>query len=181
MIYQARYDVGSSGCAPLEAAKKPWMVLHTKSRQEKAVARYLTAAGAVHYLPLIERVTLVRGRKLRSRVPLFPGYVFLSGEVEDGYAAISTKRVCNVIQVWDQARLSDDLWHIHEALDRGAELYHCPFAEVGTRCRVTRGPFVGVEGEVASKLGSNRLALQIHTLGRSAILEIDGDLLEPIE
>ncbi len=157
------------------------MVLHTKSRQEKAVSRFLTAAGAEHYLPLIERVTMVRGRKLRSQVPLFPGYVFLSGELEDGYAAISTKRVCNVIHVSDQARLRRELLQIHEALDRGAELYHCPFAVVGTRCRVTKGPFEGIEGEVTSKLGANRLALQIHTLGRGASLEIDADLLEPLE
>src|SRR5262245_45502829 len=53
-----------------------WMVLHTKARQEKAVARFLAAAGLTYYLPLIDRVTLVRGRKQRSHVPLLPGYVF---------------------------------------------------------------------------------------------------------
>ncbi len=159
----------------------PWMVLHTKARQEKAVARYLTAAGAFFYLPLIEKVTLVRGRKLRARVPLLPGYVFLSGDRDDGYGAISTKRVCRIIEVADQERLIDELTQIRGALDRGAELYRCPFAVVGTRCRVTKGPFEGIEGEVTSKLGANRLALQIRTLGRGVILEIDADLLEPLE
>ena len=167
--------------APLRAATKPWMVLHTKARQEKAVARYLRAAGAVFYLPLITRVTLVRNRKLRSRVPLLPGYVFLSGEPEDGYAAVTTKRVCQIIRVADQDRLIAELEQIRDALDRGAELYRCPFAVVGTRCRVTKGPFEGIEGEISRKLGSNRLALQIQTLGRGAILEIDADLLEPLE
>jgi transcriptional antiterminator RfaH len=157
------------------------MVLHTKARQEKAVARYLNAAGEVFYLPLITRVTLVRGRKLRSRVPLLPGYVFLSGDLDAGYAAVSTKRVCRIIPVADQAGLLDELVQIDDALARGAELYSCPFAVVGTRCRVRRGPFEGIEGEVTSKLGSNRLALQIRTIGQGAILEIDADLLEPLE
>ena len=134
------------------------MVLHTKARQEKAVARYLSAAGAFFYLPLVDRVTLIRGRKLRSQVPLLPGYVFLSGDLEDGYAAISTKRVCRLIQVADQELLLDELTQIQGALDRGAELYRCPFAVVGTRCRVTKGPFDGSEVEVTSKLGANRLA-----------------------
>ena len=167
--------------SPLRAATKPWMVLHTKARQEKAVARYLRAAGAVFYLPLITRITLIRNRKLRSQVPLFPGYVFLSGDLEDGYAAVSTKRVCQIIKVADQNRLTDELEQIRDALDRGAELYQCPFAVIGTRCRVRRGLFEGIEGVISRKLGSNRLALQMQTLGLGAIIEIDGDLLEPLE
>ncbi len=167
--------------SPLRAATKPWMVLHTKARQEKAVARYLRAAGAVFYLPLITQVTLVRNRKLRSRVPLLSGYVFLSGDLEDGYAAVETRRVCQIIRVADQDRLIDELEQIRDVLDRGADLYRCPLAVVGTRCRVTKGPFEGVEGDISRKLGDNRLALQIQTLGLGAILEIDADLLEPLE
>ncbi len=165
----------------LRAATRPWMVHHTKARQEKAVARYLRAAGAVFYLPLITRVTFVRNRKLRSRVPLLPGYLFLSGDPEDGYAAVTTRRVCQIIQVADQNRLIDELEQIRDALDRGAELYQCPFAVIVTRCRVRRGPFEGIEGEISRKLGSNRLGLQIQTLGIGAVLEIDADLLEPLE
>ncbi len=169
------------GVSSLRIPSKPWMVLHTKARQEKAVARYLRAARVHFYLPLIERITVVRSRKLRSRVPLLPGYVFMAGDLEDGYAAICTKRVCQIITVADQERLIGELQQIREALHRGAELYRCPFAVVGTRCRVTKGPFEGIEGEVSSKLGANRLALQIRTLGRSVILDIDADLLEPLE
>ena len=169
------------GASSLRIPSKLWMVLHTMARQEKAVARYLRAAGVLFYLPLIERITLVRGRKLRSRVPLLPGYVFMAGDLDDGYAAICTKRVCRIITVADQERLIGELQQIREALDRGAELYRCPFAVVGTRCRVTKGPFEGIEGEVSKKLGANRLALQIQTLGRGAILEIDADLLEPLD
>ena len=167
--------------SPLQAVTKPWMVLHTKARQEKAVARYLRAAGAVFYLPLITRVTLVRNRKLRSRVPLLSGYVFLSGDLEDGYAAVETRRVCQIIRVADQDRLIDELEQIRDALDRGAELYQFPFAVIGTRCRVRRGSLEGIEGVISRKLGSNRLALQVQTLGLGAVLEIDADLLEPLE
>jgi transcriptional antiterminator RfaH len=156
------------------------MVLHTRSRQEKAVARYLDAAGKRFYLPLIDRVTIVRGRKLVSHVPLFPGYVFLSGALDDAYAAISTRRVCKLIRVGDQRRFVEQLEIIRDALVRGAELYRCPFAVVGTRCRVSRGPFQGIEGVVSRRLERNRLALQIDTLGQAALLEIDADLLEPI-
>lgn len=157
------------------------MVLHTKPRQEKAVARYLRAAGLFFYLPLMERVTLMRGRKLRSRVPLLPGYIFLSGDLEDAYGAVLTKRVCQIIRVSEQERLVHELQQIWEALDRGADLFRCPFAVVGARCRVAQGPFEGIEGVVSSRLGPSRLALQVRMLGGGALLEIDADLLEPVE
>ena len=166
--------------ALIRSAVKPWMVLHTKARQEKAVARFLSAAGMHFYLPLVDRVNLIRGRKFRSHVPLFPSYVFLSGDLDDGYAAISTRRVCQIIQVKDQDRLVDELEQLRDALGRGAALMPCPFAVVGARCRVTKGPFEGVEGVVSRRLGHNRLALQIKTLGLGAVLEIDADLLEPV-
>ncbi len=165
----------------LRAVAKPWMVLHTKSRQEKAVARFLSAASLRFYLPLVDRVTIIRGRRVVSHVPLFPSYVFLSGDLDDGYRVVSTKRVCRIIQVRDQHRFVDELEQIRAALCCGAELYRCPFAVVGARCRVTKGPFAGIEGVVSSKLGRNRLALQIQTLGQGVVLEIDADLLEPVD
>lgn len=155
------------------------MVLHTKSRQEKAVARFLSAAGMQFYLPLIERVSISRNRKTTSQVPLFPGYVFLRGDLTEGYSAISTKRVCRILQVANQGHFLSELHQIREALSRGAEMYHCPFAVVGQWCRVVRGPFEGIRGVVSSQLGSHRLALQIDMLGQAAVLEIDADLLEP--
>ncbi len=181
MVLEVGSAPGVAVASALRAALKPWMVLHTRSRQEKAVARFLRASGLTFYLPLVERVTFIRGRKLRSRVPLFPGYVFLSGDLDDGYAAISTRRVCQLIQVRDQDRLVDEMEHVAAALGFGAELVRAPFAVVGTRCRVVRGPFEGIEGVVSCRLGNDRLGLQIHALGQAAVLEIDADLLEPVE
>ena len=156
------------------------MVLHTKARQEKAVARFLSARDVRYFLPLIDRVSMNRGRRFVSRVPLFSGYVFFSGDLEDGYAAISARRVCSILQVANQERFLDELEQIRLALARGAELYKCPFAVVGVRCRVIKGPFEGIEGVVSQRLRANRLALQINALGQGVVLEIDADLLEPI-
>src|SRR5262249_26438160 len=130
---------------------------------------------------LVDRVTVVRGRKLRSRVPLMPGYVFLSGEIEDAYDAIATRRVCQVIRVADQAGLGDELEPIQAAPERGAAPEPRPLAAVRRRCRVEKGPFQGIEGVVSSRLAANRLALQVRMLGRGALLEIDADLLAVID
>ena len=157
-----------------------WRVLWTKPRQEKAVGRYLEALGVHYYLPLVNRVHFIGGRKLRSSVPLFPSYVFLAAELETAYAAVSTKRVCRILEIHNQEQFNHEIEQIRQALLAESTLDLYPFAVVGRHCRVTRGPFQGIEGVVSSRLGPGRLALQIRTLGQAALLEIDADLLEPI-
>ena len=162
-------------------SQRQWTVLWTKPRQEKAVARYLQAAQVEHYLPLVPRVSFIRNRKFVSEIPLFPGYVFAAGELEDGYAAISTKRVCQVLQVEDQQQFIGEIDQIRRTLAGGAKLDLYPFAVIGRRCRVTRGPFMGIEGLITDRLGPTRLVLQVAILGQGAALEIDIDLLEPLD
>lgn len=158
-----------------------WMVLQTRARQEKAIARQLTARHVDFVLPLVPRVSLVRGRKFTSQVPLFPGYVFLCGQREDAYHAITTKRVCRIIDVPDQTTFLHELNQIVQALDAGAPLDLHPFAVEGRRCRIIRGPFMGLEGVVIQRKSMMRLVMQIGILGRGAALEIDADFLEPID
>lgn len=158
-----------------------WMVAHTKSRQEKALARFLGASGQPFYLPLVSRTRMARGRKFITHEPLFPGYLFLFGDREDGFAAISTKRVCQVLEVDDQDGFDFELTQIARALTAGAELELFPFAVVGSWCRVTRGPFMGVEGRIIERHSMTRLVMNVDILGQGAALEIDADFLEPIE
>lgn len=157
-----------------------WMVLWTKPRQEKAVARFLGAMKTVFYLPLIERVSFVCGRKLHSLVPLFPGYVFMAGELEQAYDAVASKRVCQILDVPDQEVFVNEIEQVRQALAQGGTLDLYPFAVAGRRCRIVRGPFQGIEGLITERLGPARLVLQVGILGRGAALEIDADLLEPV-
>ena len=158
-----------------------WIVLHTKARQEKAVARHLEASGCAFELPLVERVTITRGRKHRAEIPLFSGYVFLKGEKQDAYDAVATKRVCNIIEVKDQGRLEADLSQIRSAIQSGLRMEEFPQIAIGTRCRVRKGPLQDVEGIVIDEARRTCLILHVEILGRGAAVEIERDLLEPIE
>src|SRR5918999_4935441 len=78
-----------------------WHVLHTMSRQEKSLSRDLAAVNVPHYLPLVRQVRYYGKRKAVVEEPLFPGYVFLLGSLDDAYVADRTKRVANIIRVTD--------------------------------------------------------------------------------
>jgi transcription antitermination factor NusG len=171
----------ANGAKPAIAGAARWHVVHTRSRQEKALAQTLTAAGIEHYLPLIRRARFCGHRKRFIDEPLFACYLFLHGPAEATYLAVATKRVANVIKVADQARFIRELEQIRRALDSGAELSPYPYLQVGRRALVTGGPFRGIEGMIEEFPRPDRLILQIEALGRATSLEIDAGLLEPVD
>src|ERR1041384_3658280 len=99
-----------------------WHVIHTRSRQEKAVAEVLLASGGTPYLPLHRRGVYYGPPKRVVEAPLFPCYLFLWGLPDHAYAAVSTKRVAQILPVTDQHTLTDELAQVRRALDAGAEL-----------------------------------------------------------
>lgn len=165
-----------------------WWVAHTKARFEKAFAQDLLARGVGYFLPLAERVKVSGGRKRHLMMPLFPSYVFFCGTADDRYRALTTDRLCQVIEVTDQAKLVAELDRLHRALAARAPLDAYPFAAAGRRCRITGGPFEGLEGVVVRRAGADarqaataRFVLEVGILGQGAVMEVDADLLEPVE
>ncbi len=167
---------GSSGTG----AASRWYVVQTKSRQEKALALDLEKRRIHFFLPLVNAVRYYGKRKFRVQIPLFPGYMFLRGTVEQTYACDRTDRVARVIKVEDQARLDEELRQIRTALARDAPLQPCPAMRGGTPVEVTSGPFRGIRGIVDHSVRRDRLILQVDLIGRAALLEIDRSLLRPM-
>jgi transcription antitermination factor NusG len=158
-----------------------WHVLHTKSRQEKAVADDLLALGIGHFLPLVRQVKYYGNRKAVVQAPLFPGYVFLRGDLDAAYKADRTKRIASIIKVNDQGKLDWELKNLHLALVKEAPLLAFPHLKKGLRVEVRAGPFRGLQGIIEDRTANQRLILQVDMLGRAVSLEIDGTLLELIE
>jgi transcription antitermination factor NusG len=158
-----------------------WIVLHTRSRQEKAVSELLEANGFETFLPLVNKVRFYGHRKRSVELPLFPSYIFLWGPLEAVYPAIASKRAVGAVRTENQGALDRELLNLRIALESGAGLDPYPFLEHGRPVRVTAGPFKGVEGVVEDRRSMDRLILQIHTLGRATALEIDPSILEPLD
>lgn len=158
-----------------------WWVAHTKARFEKAFCWDMLNRGIGYYLPLLDRVRVYRGKKRHVLMPLFSSYVFLCGSPEDRLSALATNRLCQVISVPDQEQFVSELSSIEQALSGSAELDPYPHAAVGKRCRITAGPFSGMEGIVVQRANVTRLVLQVSMLGQGAAMEIDADLLEAVE
>jgi transcription termination/antitermination protein NusG len=157
-----------------------WTVLQVRSRQEKALAGHLNSLGIDHFLPLVKRVQTYGGRRFTVELPLFPGYLFLSGSLDDVYAADRTRRVAKIIPVFDQKQLSWELHNLRLALESRDTIDPYPFLKKGVRVEVRSGPLRGLEGLVEERAGAHRLILQIEMLGRAVSLEIGASQLEVI-
>jgi transcription antitermination factor NusG len=170
----------SLGGWPQEAAGT-WFVVRTRSRQEKALAQDLRARGVAYFLPLITVTKFYSGRKAKVEAPLFPGYLFLCGSLDDAYLADRTDRVAQIIQVPDQRRLEWELRNVHAALGANATLSTFPYLRAGVRVEVREGPFRGLQGVIEDIDHRDRIIFQVQTLGQAVSMEIDGSLLDVID
>jgi transcription antitermination factor NusG len=159
----------------------PWWVAHTKSRFEKAFAWDLLSRGIGFFLPMCPRITFSGGRKRKGMTPLFPSYVFFCGEENIRWQALATNRLCRVLPAPRQEQLVNELEQIRRVLQSGQPLELFPTIPVGTRCRVTGGPFRGMVGVVTDQSKPSRLVLSVDVLAKGASLTIDTELLEPEE
>ena len=158
-----------------------WWVAHTKSRNEKALAHDLIGKNINYFLPMTWKVQRKKHRTIRSLLPLFNGYLFFCGEENERVETLRTNRVANIIEVKNQQMLLNELSQIEQALAAGAPLTPYKYLKTGQQCKVIAGPLLDLQGIVVTTKNETRLVLQIDMLGQAASVEIDIDMIEPVD
>jgi len=121
------------------------------------------------------------GRVRTSYLPLFPNYVFVSGDERAREKAMTTNCVSTTLAVKDEARLSADLTRLHDLIESGAPLTVERGVETGTRVRIRSGPLRGIEGHVVTRRGKTRLLVSVDFLQQGASLSLEDYDVEPTE
>ena len=168
------YELGTS-----EAARV-WWVVYTKSRQEKALARDLRAHRIPFYLPQVERDLLVRRRRFRTFVPVFPGYLFLFGSPDERVDSLKTNRISRILPVVRQDELQRDLQQLSDLIAVGAPLTVEQRLCAGRKARICHGPLAGFEGTIIQRRGTDRLLMGVSFLQQGVSIEINDFMVEPI-
>ncbi len=158
-----------------------WWCLHTKPRQEKAIARDLRIQGIVYYLPqMVKESRTPQGRKIQSVVPLFSSYMFLNGNATDRLAALRADRLVSVIEVVDQAALERDLRQIYTMLSSGLPVTSEEAAPVGATVRILNGPLTGMVGKVVRRAKRDQFVAIVRFLGRGAMVDLQDWQVEQV-
>lgn len=158
-----------------------WFVLRTRSRQEKILANGLRARGIGCLLPLVRVRRLYCNQRFEVEVPLFPGYLFLRGSLDDAYWADLTKRVAQIIPVVDQARLDQELQSLARVLASEQTLDPYPYLVKGQAVEIRCGPLRGVRGVIEDRSRPHHLILQVSALGQAVSLEVDAAIVDVID
>lgn len=167
--------------APSDTLPGRWWLVHTKARNEKALAADLDRRRIDYFLPLVRPGWRNGGHEASVEFPLFPGYLFLRGGDEQRYVTLTTHRAAAVFNVFDQERLATELATLHRAITGPESIDLYPGIRQGRRCRIRSGHLRGVEGVVIRRRSRCRVFLAIGILGQSAELEMDPAMLDLIE
>ncbi|MGH9365222.1 MAG: transcription termination/antitermination protein NusG [Thermoanaerobaculia bacterium] len=169
-----------SGGHAAEGLERPqWHVLWTRSNCEQLVFNQLTTKGFHLFLPRVDRWSRQSGVRYLSRVPLFPGYLFLHHAI-DKASYIEVCKPTGLVSVlgerWDRLAVVPDaeIEAIRRVLDAKLPALAHPYLREGQRVRITHGPLVDVEGIlVRGKPNRGLLIVSVDMLRRSVAVEVD--------
>jgi transcriptional antiterminator RfaH len=157
-----------------------WAVAHTRSRAEKAVAKFFERRGVESYLPLVAHRRVYVSAVRQSFLPLFTGYIFFNRSAIPHHRVFDSRLVARVLIPPDPDALRADLQRIARAIESGVEIRQVDAPRPGRRVRVTAGPLKGLEGEILRAAGLTTLVVRIEFLAKAAELAIDEAYVDPV-
>src|SRR5262249_32787860 len=156
--------------------------LHTKPRQEKAIARDLRVQRIAYYLPqVVKESRTPQGRKIQSVAPLFASYMFLNGNTNDRLVALRANRLVSVIELFDKASLERNLRQIHTMLSSGVPVSAEESVPVGATVRIMNGPLTGMVGRVIRRAKRDQFVAVVRFLGRGAMVDLQDWQVEQVQ
>lgn len=155
-----------------------WILVHTKSRQEKKLAEELRRIQIAHFLPATRFKALTRGRTRYTWVPLFPGYLFLKCNTEQRLQVLKTNRVVATHSVTDQTSLSKQLCELVDLIEKGVPLRVEERLVAGQMVRVKSGPLKDHCGTIIKRGGKTRLFINVIDLLGGVSIEVEHHQIE---
>lgn len=165
----------------MDDQSRQWFAVYTKSRSEKKLALKLAEKGIEAYVPLRKVMKQWSDRKKLVEEPLIRSYCFVRVDPHRYQDVLNTPGA--VRYIWfsgKPAAIPDRQISILKAV-AGSDIPCEPVIshfEPGARVRVTAGPLNGLEGELITQSGKNRVIIRIDHLEQVLSLSISPLLIE---
>ena len=170
------------GCQ--QGTNQPWYAIYTKPRHERKVNAHLSREGIKTFLPEIERWSRRKDRKKKILTPIFPGYLFVNGELrgDSRLKVIKTNGVVRILGAngTPTAIPENQIQAIRKIVETKTLAHAHPYLKRGRIVRVVSGPLEGVEGIYLLEKGNGKLVVSIELLHRSVSIAIDQSDIEPV-
>jgi transcriptional antiterminator NusG len=161
-----------------------WFVIQIRSRHEAKVELALQQKGLEIFLPRVEVPSRRQDRKLRLRIPLFPGYLFV-------HTALALPAYHDIIRLQGVVRLlgangipmpvpSEKVDSIKAIVESDKPYSPWPYLKQGMQVCIMEGPLAGTVGIILrSEEKKRRLVVAVDLFQRSVAVELDDEAVEP--
>jgi transcriptional antiterminator RfaH len=159
-----------------------WVAARARPQREALAQRFLELSGYAVYLPRLREHRVSHGRKIETRPPLFPGYLFCQIIVGWWDARWCPGTLGLVMNCGLPARVPDSVVYGIRRRERNGliELPRPPRFRPGDRVRIGQGPFKGHLALYAGQPAPERIAVLLAILGGSQRVTLAADVIEAI-
>jgi transcription antitermination factor NusG len=155
-----------------------WYALYVQVNHEKKVADILAKKDIPCFLPLVEKWSKRRDRRLRIQVPIFPGYLFVNAAL-DNYTHVEILKVPGSVYILknQDGPLPIPTYQVESLrtmLGGAKDLTVHPYLKEGDWVQVIRGPLLGCVG-ILMRLNPKRgkLVINVDVIQKAASVELD--------
>ncbi len=153
-----------------------WYAVHVRSRAEKKVENGLAQQGIETFLPLQRSLRKWSDRKKWVDLPLIPGYCFVRVNEGTYLPVLQTPHVMGFVRMEGRPAIIPDgqinfLKRMLKQSDYEWEVAREPL-NPGQTVEITAGPFIGLEAELISLKGKNRVGIRIIQIDNTFLVDI---------
>ncbi len=166
-----------------------WYVLQTKTKQEDLVESYLNLANIEVFNPKVQEIRIIRGKRKKVTVPLFPCYLFAKLNSNLFHLVIYTRGVRKILGVNGRPKpIKESIVEaIKERINGNNHIYipeNCDLEEYefsqGDYIVVVDGPLKGFVG-IVEKVNTTKAIVMLISMDYQVKAEIHKFLLRKID
>jgi transcription termination/antitermination protein NusG len=159
-----------------------WYALYTRHQHEKSVAHHLEQMGFEVFLPLYREVHQWKDRRKIVALPLFPSYVFFTGDLGRRFEILNTPGVFSFVSCGLRVGVIPvaELEAVRRAITSPRFPQPHPYLQSGERVRVRSGLLAGIEGIVERRKDAVRIVISVEMLRRSVSVDLEEAVVERI-
>lgn len=169
------HDVSQHCTGPAGFQSLDWYAAYVKHHHERKTVDLLQRKGFNTFLPEQKVVHRWKDRNKTLYTPLFPGYVFVHGNLRDKFHIVNTPGVFFLVESQGRACAipRQEIESIRRLTDSGLGAESHPFLTSGDRVQIRTGPLAGVVGILSRFKNQYRVVLSIELVEKAVSIEVE--------
>ena len=156
--------------------ERKWIILKVKPRTEKKMLLMMRKFRVWCYLPSYVKTRKVQRRKVRTVLPIFPGYLLAWFDADQRLTVWQTNLVVNMLPVAQPRKTIHQIRQVVRAVRNERPFAIVPISwSVGDRIRITKGPLKDVEGRIMNVDRKTTLVIGIDAFGAAVSVTLSPD------